>query len=99
MYVINVVLQSYVAVPIGGIEQLLITQFIIKKGEDYQKISEWVDFLAKCHSSFISLVFLYADTIMFARQQHNQTVHLQIPHYQFQSRRTHILVYNFSSVI
>ena len=28
------------SLPIGGIEQLLITQFIIKKGEDYQKISE-----------------------------------------------------------
>lgn len=36
-------------VPIGGIEQLLITQFIIKKGEDYQKISELLHMIAEQH--------------------------------------------------
>ena len=35
--------------PIGGIEQLLITQFIIKKGEDYQKISELLHMIAEQH--------------------------------------------------
>lgn len=37
------------SLPIGGIEQLLITQFIIKKGEDYQKISELLHMIAEQH--------------------------------------------------
>lgn len=32
-----------------AIEQLLITQFIIKKGEDYQKISELLHMIAEQH--------------------------------------------------
>ena len=47
--IIKIIEADALSLPIGGIEQLLITQFIIKKGEDYRKISELLHMIAEQH--------------------------------------------------